>query len=145
MAIDRRKSNHPGNSTDEGGQYSTDSPGLPTLLVCMVLFLGLSYICLPLSAAQDLEPGLFATLHTLLADWTQVVLQHWVVGPAALGLVVTLTTLAVLQYDTTGGPRLKSTPSLHLGEILAVMNGGLMFLYALFYNIRVKDQGSIIN
>ena len=64
----------------------------------------------------------------------------WVLGPVLIGVSITTVTLMVLNIDKLGGEVVEPSPSLHLGEGVAVMNGILMFLYFLFYNIRVKPE-----
>ena len=97
--------------------------GLPTLLVVAVLLSSLSYFYLP---SQEDQPSPLS--------W---VLDHWLLGPALLGAGVTLVTLAVLAYDSAGGPKEGG----RLARLVAVMNGGLMFLYGVFYSLNIRETG----
>lgn len=59
----------------------------------------------------------------------------WILIPVISGVIVTLVSLTILNLDRIGGEKIDSTPSLHLGEVTAFMNGILIFLLCLFYNL----------
>jgi len=67
--------------------------------------------------------------------------EHWwFMGPALLGLTVTLGTIKIMHYERIGGPKVKPTPSLHLDTVAAVVNGIVICLFFLFYNLKVKPE-----
>ena len=127
---------------------------LPTLPLFLVLTLTITLTCWYLS---DYMPSMSMDHPTQLSDYSivwvitkvsdsisplvkQASLHSWVLGPALIGVSVTTVTLVILNIDKVGGVQVESTPSLHLGEVVAVMNGLLMFLYFLFYNARVNQE-----
>jgi len=69
-------------------------------------------------------------------------IHSWILGPAFIGFSVTTVTMVILKIDKVGGEQVESSPSLHLGEVVSVINGLLMFLYFLFYNLRVNPEHS---
>ena len=122
------------------------------------LSLGLCYTCYTLAHVVPLfeeiptvhsKGALAATddyLAVYLAEVGSVSLglctdQAWLLGPLATGLAVTTLTWKILHYDTVGGPKVQQRPSLQLGKVVAVLNGILMCLYYLFYNLRLKPAG----
>jgi len=111
--------------------------GPPTLLVCAVVLCCLFYLYLP--PTHHTEPGLLTYCISVLL-WVGRLVHHWLGGPAILGVIVTLVTMAVMKYDSVGGPKIQNRNSLHLDTVVAVMNGGLVFLYGLFYNLKVGEQ-----
>lgn len=129
---------------------------LPTLPLFLVLTTITATTCWYLS---DYLPSITTDQPTQLSDYSivwvltsvsdrvspllrQASLHNWILGPAFIGMSVTTVTLVILNIDKVGGVQVESTPSLHLGEVAAVTNGLLMFLYFLFYNTRVsKEQG----
>eukprot|EP00090_Calanus_glacialis_P039627 TRINITY_DN6898_c0_g1_i1.p1 TRINITY_DN6898_c0_g1~~TRINITY_DN6898_c0_g1_i1.p1 ORF type:complete len:224 (+),score=74.06 TRINITY_DN6898_c0_g1_i1:139-810(+) len=135
-------------------QKESHTMTIPTL----PLFLALAIITITTCYLMDYLPHLHTTHQpTQLSDYSiiwvmnsvsdkistllQLSSEHgWVLGPAVIGLSVTSVTLVILNIDTVGGEVVESSPSLHLGEGVAVMNGLLMFLYFLFFNIRDKTE-----
>jgi hypothetical protein len=127
---------------------------IPTL----PLFLALAIITITTCYLMDYLPHLHTNHHpTQLSDYSiiwvmnslsdkmstllQLSSEHaWVLGPAVIGLTVTTVTLVILNMDKVGGEVVESSPRLHLGEGVAVMNGLMMFLYFLFFNIRDKTD-----
>jgi len=127
---------------------------LPTLPLFLVLTIITASTCWYLS---DYLPSITTDQPTQLSDYSivwvltrvsdkvspllrQASLHSWILGPAFIGVAVTTVTLVILNIDKVGGVQVESTPSLHLGEVAAVTNGLLMFLYFLFYNTRVKQE-----
>jgi len=131
---------------------------VPTLPLLLVLTIVITFTCCYLS---DYLPSITTTNYpTQLSDYSIIwalstfsdkmhpLLQlssgySWVLVPAFIGLSVTTITLVILNIDKVGGEKVESYPSLHLGEVVAVMNGLLMFLYFLFYNIRVEPEEQV--
>ena len=61
-------------------------------------------------------------------------------GPVLVGSLVTATTWKVLHYDETGRP---PRPSLHFGKVISVLNGILLGLYYLFYNLKLRPSDPV--
>lgn len=135
----------------QGAAVSLALPTLPLFLVLAIITCTCCYLSdyLPHThtahhPTQLTDYSIIWAANTILEKmYTLVQLssdQRWVLGPALIGVSITTVTLVILNMDKLGGEKVESFPSLHLGEGVAVMNGLLMFLYFLFYNIRVKPE-----
>jgi len=129
---------------------------LPTLPLFLVLTIISTTTCWYLS---DYLPSMSMDHPTKLSDYSIIwvltsvsnkvnpllqlaSIHSWILGPAFIGFSVTTVTMVILKIDKVGGEQVESSPSLHLGEVVSVINGLLMFLYFLFYNLRVNPEHS---
>jgi len=128
-------------------------PTLPLFVVLAIVICTFGYLSdyLPTSPhPPQLQDYSLVWVASTISDKLSTLLQScsdqwWLLGPLLIGVAVTTITLIVLNMDKLGGEVVEPYPSLYLGEATAVMNGVLMFLYFLFYNIHDKqDENSDI-